>query len=106
MQALDRYLRERRRHPTLSCRSYGWVTVVDQADGVKAMVDRRAALVGIRLHPHVLGVGVPAASGSEGDLMALGGWRSRTMLDRHGSVVAADRARDAYGPCRWLSTAA
>jgi hypothetical protein len=28
--------------------------------------------------------------------MVLGGWRLRTMLDRYGASVAADRAREAY----------
>ncbi len=36
------------------------------------------------------------AGGSEGDLMILGGWRSRNMLDRYGRDVAEDRAREAY----------
>jgi site-specific recombinase XerD len=39
---------------------------------------------------------LPAAGGSEGDLMLLGGWRSRAMLDRYGKAAAADRAADAY----------
>ena len=58
-RALDRYLRERRRHPYL----------------------------GPRLR---------AAGGNEGDLMLLGGWRSRAMLDRYGKAAAADRAADGY----------
>ena len=33
--------------------------------------------------------------GNEGDLMLLGGWRSRAMLDRYGKA-AADRAADGY----------
>ena len=37
-----------------------------------------------------------AAGGNEGDLMPLGGWRSRAMLDRYGKAAAADRAADAY----------
>ena len=38
-----------------------------------------------------------AAGGNEGDLMLLGGWRSRAMLDRYGKAATADRAADAYG---------
>ena len=37
-----------------------------------------------------------SADGNEGDLMLLGGWTSRDMLDRYGQAVAADRARRAY----------
>jgi integrase len=33
--------------------------------------------------------------GSEGDLMRLTGWKSRTMLDRYGADMADQRARDA-----------
>lgn len=34
--------------------------------------------------------------GSEGDLMTLAGWRSRTMLQRYGAARAADRAQQAH----------
>ena len=37
-----------------------------------------------------------AAGGSETDLMALTGWRSRSMLTRYGASAAAERARDAH----------
>ena len=36
------------------------------------------------------------AEGSEGDLMHLMGWRSRTMLGRYGASAAAERARKAH----------
>ena len=36
------------------------------------------------------------ADGSEGDLMVLGGWKSRQMLDRYGRSGAEERAREAY----------
>jgi site-specific recombinase XerD len=102
-QALDRYLRERRHHPHrdnpalwLGDRNRGPLST----DAVKATLQRRGASVGITLHPHMFrhtwASQFRAAGGSEGDLMVLGGWRSRAMLDRYGSVVAADRARDAY----------
>lgn len=102
-QALDRYLRERRRHPYADLPQL-WLGGRGRPnlsrDGVKAVIDRRAALIGIRLHPHMFrhtwASEFRKAGGSEGDLMVLGGWRSRTMLDRYGSAVAADRAREAY----------
>lgn len=102
-QALDRYLRERRRHPLaelpalwLGARNRGAVS----ADGIDALLKRRGAQAGLELHPHVFrhtwASEFRAAGGAEGDLMMLGGWRSRAMLDRYGKVAAADRARDAY----------
>jgi integrase/recombinase XerC len=102
-QALDRYLRERRRHPyaelpQLWLGSRGRPTM--SRDGVKAMLNRRGGRAGVQLHPHMFrhtwASAFRAAGGSEGDLMVLGGWRSRTMLDRYGATVAADRAREAY----------
>ena len=103
-RALDRYLRERRRHPyadtpRLWLGSRGRPTL--DADGAKAMQRRRGADAGITdLHPHTFrhtwAHAFRAAGGNEGDLMLLGGWRSRAMLDRYGKAAAADRAADAY----------
>lgn len=36
-----------------------------------------------------------AAGGAEGDLMVLGGWHARAMLDRYGASAAAERAAEA-----------
>lgn len=103
-QALDRYLRERRKHPHAE-RPQLWLgdrgRPTLSPDGLDAMLKRRAAKAGITgLHPHVFrhswASAFRAAGGSEGDLMVLGGWRSRSMLDRYGKAVAAERARDAY----------
>jgi site-specific recombinase XerD len=103
-RALDRYLRERRRHPyadtpRLWLGSRGRPALA--ADGVDAMLKRRGADAGIRdLHPHAFrhtwAHAFRAAGGNEGDLMLLGGWRSRAMLDRYGKAAAADRAAEAY----------
>jgi site-specific recombinase XerC len=103
-RALDRYLRERRRHPyadapRLWLGSRGRPALA--ADGVDAMLKRRGADAGIAdLHPHAFrhtwAHAFRAAGGNEGDLMLLGGWRSRVMLDRYGKAAAADRAADAY----------
>jgi len=103
-RALDRYLRERRRHPYAETPRL-WLgsrgRPVLSADGVDAMLERRGAAAGIRgLHPHAFrhtwAHAFRAAGGNEGDLMLLGGWRSRAMLDRYGKTAAADRAADAY----------
>jgi site-specific recombinase XerD len=103
-RALDRYLRERRRHPYADT-SRLWLGSRGRpalaADGVDAMLKRRGAEAGIGdLHPHAFrhtwAHAFRAAGGNEGDLMLLGGWRSRAMLDRYGKAAAADRAADAY----------
>lgn len=103
-RALDRYLRERRKHPYhelpnlwLGDRGRGAMST----HGIKAAVQRRAAEAGIEnLHPHVFrhtwASEFRKAGGEEGDLMVLGGWRSRQMLDRYGRAAAVDRARSSY----------
>jgi site-specific recombinase XerD len=102
-RAFDRYLRERRKHPHAE-RPQLWLGDRGRAnlspDGIDAMLKRRGALVGIvGLHPHMFRHTWASAfrerGGSEGDLMYLGGWRSRTMLDRYGRVVAGERAKEA-----------
>ncbi|MEU4338379.1 tyrosine-type recombinase/integrase [Micromonospora lupini] len=102
-RALDRYLWERRRHPYAELPAL-WLGGRNRptltSDGIKAMLQRRAAAAGIgHIHPHQLRHTWAAAfrrnGGEEGDLMALGGWRSRTMLDRYGATTAAERARAA-----------
>ena len=103
MQSVDRYLRERKQHPWASADAL-WLGDRGRgpigADGVKAALQRRAATAGIAVHPHQLrhtwADQFRKAGGSEGDLMVLGGWRSRAMLDRYGKAAAADRAADAY----------
>lgn len=103
-QALDRYIRERRRHPYAGTSDMLWLGDRGRSaiskDGVKAIVQRRARSCGFEIHPHMFrhtwASQFRAAGGSEGDLMVLGGWRSRQMLDRYGKAAAADRARDSY----------
>jgi site-specific recombinase XerD len=101
-QALDRYLRERRHHVGAALPAL-WLgqgrADALSADGVAAIVERRAAEAGIEgLHPHIFrhtfAHNFRANGGSEGDLMVLGGWRSRVMLDRYGASAAAERAAE------------
>jgi site-specific recombinase XerD len=103
-RAVDRYLRERHRHPFASSPTL-WLGTRGRAalsaDGIDAMLKRRAAAAGIQgLHPHMFrhswAHAFRAAGGNEGDLMLLGGWQSRAMLDRYGKSAAADRAAAAY----------
>lgn len=102
-RALDRYLRERRKHPytelpQLWLGDRGRATLADS--GIKRMLERRAEACGFDLHPHMLrhtwASAFREAGGNEGDLMVLGGWRNRAMLDRYGKAAAASRAQDAY----------
>jgi site-specific recombinase XerD len=102
-QALDRYLRERRRHPYAGLPAL-WLGARNRAtlseDGVERMLQRRAEQAGLKgFHPHVFrhtwASTFRARGGSEGDLMVNGGWRSRQMLDRYGKANASERAQEA-----------
>jgi site-specific recombinase XerD len=63
-------------------------------------IRRRASQAGIRVHPHQLrhtwASSMLGSGHSEGDVMALGGWSDRSMLNRYGASAAAERARAAY----------
>jgi len=100
---LDRYLRLRDRSPQAS-NPYLWpgqkggpVT----GDTIHSVVSSRAKRAGIghaytHLFRHTFAHEWLAHDGLEGDLMALTGWRSRTMLGRYAASKASDRAREAH----------
>lgn len=114
-QALERYLRERRRHGSAEKIFYGddpddpregnrplwlgargWLT----PSGVYQIVKRRSRdALGKHIHPHQLrhtAAHHHAAAGmSETDMMRIFGWRSSEMPKRYGSSAADERARDA-----------
>jgi site-specific recombinase XerD len=102
-RAVDRYLRERRKHPFHEL-PHLWLGDRNRQDlsngAIVAVLKRRGAEAGIVLHAHMLrhtwASEFRTAGGEEGDLMVLGGWRSRQMLDRYGKAAADDRARAAY----------
>lgn len=100
-QALDRYLRVRRRHALAdtdalwlgdNSRGFGY-------SGLHRALSKRAEAAGIEgFHPHVLRHTAAqrwlAAEGSEGGLMAVAGWKRREMLDRYTRASAAERAAE------------
>jgi site-specific recombinase XerD len=103
-RALDQYLRARDRRNGADDTNLLWLgergpTFGDQ--GIRQMLERRGLQAGIpNVHAHrfrhTFAHQHLAAGGHEGDLMALTGWRSRQMLTRYGSSVAAERARANY----------
>jgi integrase/recombinase XerC len=102
-QAIDRYARVRRGHahatsPALWLGTTGGGRLSTNAIG--SMLKRRAARAGIEhLHPHMFrhtfAHQFRLAGGNESELMTLGGWHSRAMLDRYGASAAGERATEA-----------
>jgi site-specific recombinase XerD len=98
-QALDRYLRSRTGH-RLAHERWLWLGLSGPLtdNGIAQIVRKRAKEAGIdeRINLHRFRhtyAHEQMASGVEGEnLMALAGWRSRSMLSRYGSSVAAERA--------------
>jgi site-specific recombinase XerD len=101
---LDRYLRSRSSHAGADS-DWLWLRADHgqrfQPAGIAKMVKSRGEAAGLAgLHPHVFrhtfAHRFRSNGGSEGDLMLLGGWRSRAMIDRYGKSAAADRAAEAH----------
>lgn len=98
-RAIDRYLRMRSRHrladtPKLWLGDRGRTLAYG---GLAATLRHRARLAGLEdFYPHLTRHTAAQrwleAGGSEGGLMAIAGWASRSMLDRYTRATAADRA--------------
>jgi site-specific recombinase XerD len=100
--ALDRYLRQRRRHPQADLAAL-WIGQRGalSSSGITQLLRRRARQAGLKdIRPHrfrhdaahrALDAGM-----AEGDLQELMGWRSPQMLARYGASARSERARRAY----------
>lgn len=97
--SVDRYLRVRRTHRLANAGAL-WVGANGKGFGyaaLHAVLKARAAAAGIEgFHPHLLRHTAATrwlrAGGSEGGLMSVAGWSTRSMLDRYTSSSAAERA--------------
>ena len=101
-RALDRYLRERAKHP-MARSSALWLGVHGgpmTASGVYQMIERRGREAGVEVNPHkfrhTFSHNWLDNGGAEGDLMELNGWSSPQMLARYGRSARSARARRHY----------
>lgn len=100
-QALDRYLRARRVHKHASS-PHLWLGQQGDGFGYRALhktLAQRAEVAGVvGFHPHrtrhTAATRWLAAGGSEGGLMAIAGWKQRSMMDRYVQATASARAAE------------
>lgn len=101
-RALDRYMRERARHP-LARVSALWLGLRGgpmTPSGVYQMIERRGLEANVAVNPHkfrhTFSHNWLDNGGAEGDLMELNGWSSPQMLARYGRSARSARARRHY----------
>jgi site-specific recombinase XerD len=100
IEALSRYRRSREMHEHAELAAW-WLSPrgAFSADGAYQMVRRRCRQAGVPdLRPHLFrhtwAHKYRMRGGQEGNLMEMGGWRTRKMLDRYGRSAAHERAMD------------
>lgn len=100
--ALDRYLRQRRKHPHANL-PWLWLGVKGRLtnSGLRQLLERRCANAGLEpINPHrfrhTFAHEAKSRGMQDGDLMAIAGWQSPQMLHRYGASAAAERAREAH----------
>lgn len=102
-EALDRYLRARRKHPMARQTNALWLgekgPLTDS--GLRQMLQRRSDAAGIRrVNPHLFRHTFAHLAKKRGmadeSLMALAGWSTAQMLHRYGRSAVVERAHDSH----------
>jgi len=99
---LDRYVRVRAGHPAARSEWF-WVGHKGRLadNGIRQIVERRAEEAGLghvfpHMFRHTFNHRMQASGAPESAIMALAGWKTRTMLSRYGASAAAERAREVH----------